>query len=98
MMQDLSEIKNVQNKANESNPCLFSLSTDDIEGGKFTRKRKLENQKRHKRRRFSMRNKNIEKTKYSKRHKKPHRFPVDTRIKIYPYARDKSKPKYGNSY
>ena len=63
MMQDLSEMKNVQNKANESYSCLFSVSTDDIEGEKFTRKRKLENQKRNKRRRFSMRNKNIEKNK-----------------------------------
>ena len=39
-------------------------------GGKFTRKSKLENQKRNKRRirRFSKRNKNIENPKYSKRH------------------------------
>jgi len=56
MMQELSEIKNVQNKVNESYPCLFSVSTRDIEGGKFVRKRKLENQKRNKRRRFSKRN------------------------------------------
>ena len=46
----------------------FSVSRRDIEGGKFVRKRKLENQKRNKRRRFSKRNKNIEKTKSSERH------------------------------
>ena len=72
MMQELSEMKNVQKKVNESYPCLFSVSTDDIEGGggTFTRKSKLENQKRNKRRirRFSKRNKNIEYPKYSKRH------------------------------
>ena len=68
MMQELSEMKKVQNKTNEPYPCLFSVSTDDIEGGKFIRKRKLENQKRNKRRRFSKRNKNIEKTKSNKRH------------------------------
>ena len=81
MMQELSEMKNVQKKAYESYLCLFSVSKDDIEGGrgKFTRKSKREKQKRNKRRRFSKRNKNIENTKYSKRHKKPHRFPVDTR-------------------
>ena len=63
MMQELSEMKNVQNKANESYPCLFSVSTDHNEGGKFIRKRKLENQKRNKRRKFNKRNKNIEKNK-----------------------------------
>ena len=68
MMQEFSDMKNVQNKANEPYPCLFSESTDDIEGGKFITKRKLENQKRNKRRRFSKRNKNIEKTKSNKRH------------------------------
>ena len=67
MMQELSDMKNVQNlKANEPYPCLFSVSTDDIEGGKFIRKRKLENQKRNKRRRFSERNKNIEKKSLTK--------------------------------
>ena len=65
MMQELSELKNVENKANEPYPCLFSVSTDDIEGGKFIRKRKLENQKRNKRRRFSERNKNIMRKKQS---------------------------------
>ena len=62
-MQELSEMKNVQNKANESYPCLFSVSTDDNEGAKFIRKRKLENQKRNKRRKFNKRDKNIEKNK-----------------------------------
>ena len=66
MMQELSQKKHVQNKANESYPCLFSVSTDDIERGKFIRKRKLENQKRNKRRRFSKQNKNIEKIKLAK--------------------------------
>ena len=56
MMQDLWEMINVQNKANESYSCLFSVSTDDIEEGKFTRERKLENQKRNKRRTFSKQN------------------------------------------
>ena len=37
MMLELSEIKNVQNKVNESYPCLFSVSTRDIEGGKFVK-------------------------------------------------------------
>ena len=44
------------------------MYTDDIEGGKFIRKRKLKNQKRNKRRRFSKRNKNTGKTKSNKRH------------------------------
>ena len=65
MMPELSEMKNVQNKANELYPCLFCVSTDDIQGVQFTRKRKLENQKRNKRRRFSKRN-NTENTKLAK--------------------------------
>ena len=62
-MQELSEMKSVENKANESYPCLFPVSTDDIEVGKLTRRRKLENQKHDKGRRFSKPNKNIEKNK-----------------------------------
>ena len=69
MMQELSEMKNVQKKSrkksmNRMPACFLCLQmTLRVEGGKFTRKSKLENQKRNKRRirRFSKRNKSIAK-------------------------------------
>ena len=54
MIQELSEVKNVQKKVIESYPCLFSVSADDIEVRKFIRKC-------NKQRRFSKPNKNAEK-------------------------------------
>ena len=53
--------------------CLHMTSWESL------RKCKLENRRHNKRRRFSKRNKNIEKTKSSERHITNLRFPLDTR-------------------